>query len=70
MSPGNPSKQRAIFRRTARHVQALGVTIGEADQAYLQEAIELSRDGKPFSREQNDAIQAMFMNYSRDVWSS
>ena len=58
-----PQQAESYIRRTARHVQALGVTIGEADQAYLQEAIELSRDGKLFSREQNDAIQAMFMNY-------
>lgn len=58
-----PQQAESYIRRTARHVQALGATIGEADQAYLQEAIELSRDGKPFSREQNNAIQAMFMNY-------
>mgnify|MGYP007111898114 FL=1 len=61
--PRKPQQAESYIRRTARHVQALGATIGEADQAYLQEAIELSRDGKPFSREQNDAIQAMFMNY-------
>lgn len=61
--PRKPQQVESYIYRTTRHLQALDVTIGEADQAYLQEAIGLSRNGEILSCEQNDAIQAMFMNY-------
>ena len=58
-----PQQAESYICRTMRHLQVLGVAIGEADQAYLQEAIGLSRNGEILSCEQNDAVQAMFMNY-------
>ena len=58
-----PQQAESYICRTMRHLQVLGVAIGEADQAYLQEAIGLSRNGEILSCEHNDAVQAMFMNY-------
>lgn len=61
--PRKPKQTELYIDRTMNQLGGLGVLINKEDQLYLQNAVQVCRDGNYLSREQNARIQVVFMGY-------